>query len=834
MKTRLLFMLLFVSSLSFAQNWSQVGATQFTTNFAINGEIAFDNAGVPYVLYESPTNNAVYVMKFNGTNWVDVGNGAISTEDYANLAIKINPVTNQPWVVMRAAANGTASNVDVYSYNGTSWVIEGANVGASFWGYSLQLNFSGSGEPRFVGMISDGGNLRPRFYSKSGSSWSGSSGIVAANARVDYYDYNNGVIAADGSVRSFGFGGIPTVFLNAPALTNYRKVSAGADYFAVNDVTNGTIITGNSNATMTQPTGVSGHTNNILKFRESITDNQQYLMYSDSNENLMFQTYKFNNSWATLPSIGLATNTTDFFVKMEMNPADGNMYVLYKDGARMSVKKFTVAPLLNLSRVYIDTNATGTGDGSSWADAYTSISDVLYVLGSSTTELWIASGTYKPGTDREDSFIFNRDNLEVYGGFDGTETLISERDIAANPTILSGDLNGNDTGVDFTTSTREDNSFHVVKINADGILLDGLTIQDGHASGGTGNNEASAILKLETANTLNLKNCIIKNNVSLLAGAVRAFFNDNGTMNIENCIVEGNVSSFGAGLYVGTRDNRTLNVTIVNSLFSKNISKDNSTSNKGYSGSSAWIRANGSGSSITANIVNSTFANNLDIGTQTGLTNRGTLTLSRGGSGRTFNATISNSIFYNNRDPFGDTSLAVTQGHASSVNFVEVKNSIDEDNFSNLTYLTNTSSSDPLFKNLMNNDFSLLTGSPAIDTGDNSEIPTGITSDLVGNQRIYNTTVDMGAYEFGSIPVLSTENTIVLSEAKVYPNPVRNNLYIKSKENILKIEVYNLLGKKIIEKENSSFINLSNLKASIYFVRVYTQTNRISKRIIKN
>ena len=41
----------------------------------------------------------------------------------------------------------------------------------------------------------------------------------------------------------------------------------------------------------------------------------------------------------------------------------------------------------------------------------------------------------------------------------------------------------------------------------------------------------------------------------------------------------------------------------------------------------------------------------------------------------------------------------------------------------------------------------LTTSSRAIDAGDNTYLPAGITEDLVGNDRIQNTTVDLGAYE---------------------------------------------------------------------------------------
>lgn len=49
-----------------------------------------------------------------------------------------------------------------------------------------------------------------------------------------------------------------------------------------------------------------------------------------------------------------------------------------------------------------------------------------------------------------------------------------------------------------------------------------------------------------------------------------------------------------------------------------------------------------------------------------------------------------------------------------------------------------------------NGDFRLLPTSPAINKGSNTSIPSGVVADLAGNHRIANTTVNMGAYEFGS------------------------------------------------------------------------------------
>jgi hypothetical protein len=64
---------------------------------------------------------------------------------------------------------------------------------------------------------------------------------------------------------------------------------------------------------------------------------------------------------------------------------------------------------------------------------------------------------------------------------------------------------------------------------------------------------------------------------------------------------------------------------------------------------------------------------------------------------------------------------------------------------------------DPLFANASGGDFRLLAGSSCIDSGSN-KAAAGIAADLDGHVRIWNgddvprAVVDMGAYEFGSIP----------------------------------------------------------------------------------
>ena len=98
-----------------------------------------------------------------------------------------------------------------------------------------------------------------------------------------------------------------------------------------------------------------------------------------------------------------------------------------------------------LSTIYVNAAAGGAvPDGSTWQQAFTDLHSALAAAGTGD-EIWVAAGTYKPTdgmpnpNDRNVSFHL-KNQVGVYGGFNGTESTRAQRDWSANVTTLSGDI----------------------------------------------------------------------------------------------------------------------------------------------------------------------------------------------------------------------------------------------------------------------------------------------------------------------------------------------------------------------------------------------------------
>ncbi len=198
--------------------------------------------------------------------------------------------------------------------------------------------------------------------------------------------------------------------------------------------------------------------------------------------------------------------------------------------------------------VYVRHDAAGGNDGSSWADAYTDLQQALK-NSQRGDQIWVARGTYKPtsGTDAMSRYVgFElKENVALYGGFSGSETLLEQRNVQTNPTILSGDLYGDD-GIDFINNTE--NSLHVVIADYVGrtAILDGFTIVGGNSNLGYPHN-AGAGLIISDYGSPTLSNCTFGANYASSAGG--AIWLKNSDAILTDCVFTDNQSGYFAGAF---------------------------------------------------------------------------------------------------------------------------------------------------------------------------------------------------------------------------------------------------------------------------------------------
>lgn len=138
------------------------------------------------------------------------------------------------------------------------------------------------------------------------------------------------------------------------------------------------------------------------------------------------------------------------------------------------------------AQTYVDQNASGANDGSSWADAYTVLDSAFTKTESG--DIWVAAGTYTPGGGLPESRFLINTSVNVYGGFSGTETSIDDRDLSTLTTILSADHLGNDTPGSIDSTERADNSANIIVIDSllDNVTIDGFAINNGFGQTGSG------------------------------------------------------------------------------------------------------------------------------------------------------------------------------------------------------------------------------------------------------------------------------------------------------------------------------------------------------------
>lgn len=375
--------------------------------------------------------------------------------------------------------------------------------------------------------------------------------------------------------------------------------------------------------------------------------------------------------------------------------------------------------------IYVDSRATGTGDGSTWSNA---LVDLQTALGTAqdADEIRVAQGIYTPnrgdearqGFQPDRAFLFNV-SLELKGGYAGTgHATPNARDVLTFRTVLSGDREGNDpTGSDWLhdESARQDNRQAVIRWNPNmgkRALIEGF-----HISGadGAGRDEGGAIQAwLKTDCKLTLRDCHFFHNRGELGGAMRIYGNgyEDASTRVENCHLYSNVAEMGACAYVFNS-----RISFANCVFN---------TNEALRGGAVYLRAS------LAEFTHCTFNNNL------------------ADRGDAVDCDFSlcfmqNSIVWGRPGPISlDLSTVLVQYCNIAGGF------FGEGNIE----------ADPLFVNPLGEDgingteddnLQLLPISPCVNSGNVQVALELLDEDIAGNARMLGGQVDIGAYEFQGV-----------------------------------------------------------------------------------
>ncbi len=464
--------------------------------------------------------------------------------------------------------------------------------------------------------------------------------------------------------------------------------------------------------------------------------------------------------------------------------------------------------------LHVNTNGSPDSTGATWDDAMVSLQSALDLAAAlntdadaenNITDIWIAAGTYTPsallesGDDRSASFSL-LDGVTLYGGFEGTEDTLEERDWSTHITTLSGDIG--------TLDNNSDNAYTVVycgeniEAGIDGVLITGGNANDSDPSSHPERKYGGGIYSF---GTLTVTNSTISGNSAVhFGGGIYS----SGTLTVTNSTTSGNSARYGGGIcnYEGT-------LTVTNSTISGNSVTTGNWGNGGgvytYLGAMTVTNSTISGNSArndgggiygrgTLAVTNSTISGNSASEDGGGIYNfEGALTVTNstvsrnsadnggGISTRSGVLAVANSTISGNwarrygGGIYGRGTLAVTNSTISGnsgggiytysatptlTNSIVCLNSGRniQGNFNGSNNLINI---DPGFVRSplggLDGDMRLTDRSPAINVGSNAAAVDAdgdpLTTDLAGNPRIADGTVDIGAFEYQGPPVTGRE-----------------------------------------------------------------------------
>lgn len=494
------------------------------------------------------------------------------------------------------------------------------------------------------------------------------------------------------------------------------------------------------------------------------------------------------------------------------------LFLLFFFAAHLSAQ---VTPVPTNNILYVKKGATG--NGSSWSNALGEVADALKFAKENATQwtstsplqIWVTAGTYKPlydpadanfgkiPTDKKLASFLLVDNVQLYGGFVGTETNLGEQNWVTNKTILSGDLGAQGRVYQVVISSWS---------NAK-TIMDGFTVTRGYASSSVQSriikssvlvNYGGGLSSLMSAATF--RNIIFSDNYAQYGGGI---FNDgpNGIKFI-NVTVSGNSSAYeGGGIY----NRNSFNIVLANAVISGNYTNEygGGIVNQACSGSFYNITISGNKVNYSGNrgggLYNKESSkpiiyNSIILGNSTGIYN--------------FSTSDVPDIQYSLVQDLTDT----TKGNINSTGVLA------SDIF--ITSITPAQS--------ITGDFRLKDNVIVINKGDNFKYNTTSfgPKDHAGNTRIVGSKIDLGALENQNVSTLAVSDPAATAKVMVYPNPTTGIFFVKTTVSN-KAVLYDESGRKVKAfdlKIGENKVDISTFTKGIYLLKTEQGVFKIIKK----